>query len=117
MAQVSTTTRDDFDFAILDDRHGPRRPTIGPANSPPGNRHWVRSIRSGEGAIRYPSPAEAAERPWTDEDEAPVADRTATQLVGTDDQVVSGLQRLVEAWSATAPVAESAHPAPAHPAH
>lgn len=65
-----------------------------------GYRHWVRSIRSGEGAIRFPSPAEAAVLPWTDHDQELVADRLQTQFVGTPEQVVAGLDRLAEATAA-----------------
>jgi alkanesulfonate monooxygenase SsuD/methylene tetrahydromethanopterin reductase-like flavin-dependent oxidoreductase (luciferase family) len=36
---------------------------------------WVRSIRSGEGAIEFPTPAEAAAYQWTSEDRDLVADR------------------------------------------
>ena len=44
---------------------------------------WVRSIRSGEGAIEYPTPDEARSHNWTDEDRALVADRIDTQFVGS----------------------------------
>ena len=43
---------------------------------------WVRSIRTGEGAIPFPTPDEARRHPWTDEDRALVADRFDTQFVG-----------------------------------
>lgn len=65
-----------------------------------GYRHWVHSIRSGTGAIPYPSPAEAAELPWTSEQQDLVADRLATQFVGSPQRVVEGLQQLAEATAA-----------------
>ncbi|GIJ45156.1 putative monooxygenase (luciferase-like) [Virgisporangium aliadipatigenens] len=55
---------------------------------------WVRSIRTGQGAIPFPSPAEAAEAPWTPEDAALVADRLDTQFVGTPDEVAERLRVL-----------------------
>ncbi|MFD7509018.1 LLM class flavin-dependent oxidoreductase [Streptomyces sp. NPDC059853] len=55
---------------------------------------WVRSIRSGRGAMPYPSPAEAEGHRWTEADRALVADRVDTQLVGSPDTVVAGLRRL-----------------------
>ncbi|GAA4615844.1 MsnO8 family LLM class oxidoreductase [Saccharopolyspora hordei] len=55
---------------------------------------WVHSIRAGAGAIPYPSPAEAAAFPWTDQDRELVADRVATQFVGAPETVVRGLATL-----------------------
>ncbi|GAA0528886.1 putative monooxygenase (luciferase-like) [Saccharopolyspora subtropica] len=55
---------------------------------------WVHSIRSGAGAIPYPSPAEAAEFPWTEQARELVADRVDTQFVGTPQQVARGLATL-----------------------
>ncbi|GAA0400939.1 LLM class flavin-dependent oxidoreductase [Microbispora corallina] len=52
---------------------------------------WVRSIRSGEGAIPYPSPAEAAAHEWTEEDRRLVADRLDTQFAGTPGAVADKL--------------------------
>jgi alkanesulfonate monooxygenase SsuD/methylene tetrahydromethanopterin reductase-like flavin-dependent oxidoreductase (luciferase family) len=57
-------------------------------------RHWVRSIRTGAGAIPFPTPAEAAATPWTDDDQALVQDRLDTQFVGDPTTVVSQLQTL-----------------------
>ncbi|MEU7866587.1 LLM class flavin-dependent oxidoreductase [Dactylosporangium sp. NPDC049140] len=57
-------------------------------------RHWVRSIRTGNGAIPYPTPAEAAALPWSDEDQALVRDRLDTRFVGTPGQVAARLQTL-----------------------
>ncbi len=61
---------------------------------------WVRSIRSGEGAIEFPTPDEAAAYPWSDEDRALVADRVDTQFVGSPATVATGLVRLQEATGA-----------------
>jgi alkanesulfonate monooxygenase SsuD/methylene tetrahydromethanopterin reductase-like flavin-dependent oxidoreductase (luciferase family) len=65
-----------------------------------GYAPWVRSIRSGTGAIRYPSPEEADRLTWTEEDRALVADRTMTQFVGSPETVSAGLRRLAEATGA-----------------
>lgn len=61
---------------------------------------WVRSIRTAEGAIAYPTPAEAAAHPWTDADRALVADRVQTQFVGTAKQVGDRLEILRDATAA-----------------
>ncbi len=61
---------------------------------------WVRSIRSGEGAMPFPSPAEAARHRWSDADRALVADRVETQFVGGPDTVVAQLQALAAATGA-----------------
>lgn len=61
---------------------------------------WVHSIRTGEGAIPYPSPAEAAEFPWTDEAREIVADRLDTQIVGSPETVVRKLATLRDATAA-----------------
>jgi alkanesulfonate monooxygenase SsuD/methylene tetrahydromethanopterin reductase-like flavin-dependent oxidoreductase (luciferase family) len=53
---------------------------------------WVRSIRSGVGAIPYPSPDDAAE--LSDDLVATVADRLATRFVGTPEHVVERLETL-----------------------
>lgn len=55
---------------------------------------WVRSIRSGEGAIPYPGPEEAAGHRWTAEDRRLVADRVETQFVGDPHTVVDRLEAL-----------------------
>ncbi|MGA4988114.1 MsnO8 family LLM class oxidoreductase [Nonomuraea bangladeshensis] len=55
---------------------------------------WVRSIRTGAGAIPYPSAAEADAHVWTDEDRALVQDRLDTRFVGTPGQVADGLRVL-----------------------
>lgn len=55
---------------------------------------FVHSVRSGRGAVPYPSPEEADAFPWTPEDRAMVADRVDTQFVGTPDMVVEQLRTL-----------------------
>ncbi|WP_116950908.1 MsnO8 family LLM class oxidoreductase [Jiangella endophytica] len=77
---------------------GPDDDTARELASPFGQ--WVLSIRAGEGAIRYPSPKEAAQFPWTDEQRRIVRDRTATQLVGSPDTVARGLAVLRDATAA-----------------
>ena len=61
---------------------------------------WVRSIRSGEGAIDFPTPREARAHTWTDEDRVLVADRVDTQFVGSPGQVADKLEQLQEATGA-----------------
>ncbi|MBX6390350.1 MAG: LLM class flavin-dependent oxidoreductase [Frankia sp.] len=61
---------------------------------------WVRSIRTGEGAIPFPSPAEARRHVWTDADRALVADRVDTQFVGSPSRVADQLERLRDATGA-----------------
>lgn len=65
-----------------------------------GYAPWVRSIRSGQGAIRFPSPEEADRLEWTDGDRALVADRTASQFVGSPQTVAARLEQLTEATGA-----------------
>ncbi|MFE2066961.1 LLM class flavin-dependent oxidoreductase [Streptomyces sp. NPDC059467] len=61
---------------------------------------WVRSIRTAEGAIPFPTPEEARAHVWTDEDRALVQDRLDTQFVGTPQQVADRLEQLQEATGA-----------------
>ncbi|GIH20159.1 LLM class flavin-dependent oxidoreductase [Rugosimonospora africana] len=61
---------------------------------------WVRSIRTGEGAIAFPTPAQARALAWTDADRALVADRVETQFVGTAAQVADQLELLRDAAGA-----------------
>ncbi|WP_436520309.1 LLM class flavin-dependent oxidoreductase [Actinoplanes sp. HUAS TT8] len=56
--------------------------------------HWVRSIRTGLGAVPFPSEEEAAAAVWTDEDRALVADRVDTQFVGSPSTVAAKLETL-----------------------
>jgi alkanesulfonate monooxygenase SsuD/methylene tetrahydromethanopterin reductase-like flavin-dependent oxidoreductase (luciferase family) len=65
-----------------------------------GYRNWVRSIRTAEGAIPFPTPDEARALPWADEDQVLVADRLETRLVGTPEQVADRLEQLQEATGA-----------------
>lgn len=61
---------------------------------------WARSIRRGEGAIKFPAPHEARAHAWTDEDRELVADRVETQFAGTASQVADQLGQLREAAGA-----------------
>jgi alkanesulfonate monooxygenase SsuD/methylene tetrahydromethanopterin reductase-like flavin-dependent oxidoreductase (luciferase family) len=61
---------------------------------------WVRSIRSGEGAIQFPTPEQARRHTWSDSDRELVADRVETQFVGTAVQVADQLERLRDATGA-----------------
>jgi alkanesulfonate monooxygenase SsuD/methylene tetrahydromethanopterin reductase-like flavin-dependent oxidoreductase (luciferase family) len=61
---------------------------------------WVRSIRSGLGAIAFPSAEEAGRHVWDDEDLALVADRIETQFVGSPARVADQLEQLREATEA-----------------
>ena len=63
---------------------------------------WVRSIRTAEGAIEFPTPDEARRFAWTDADRALVQDRVDTQLVGTPAQVADQLELLRDATGADA---------------
>ncbi|GGB45977.1 putative monooxygenase (luciferase-like) [Flexivirga endophytica] len=65
-----------------------------------GYAPWVRSIRTGAGAIPFPTPEEARALPRSDDDLALVADRLATQFVGTPGQVADQLQVLQETTGA-----------------
>jgi len=61
---------------------------------------WVRSIRTGEGAIAFPTPKEAREYTWSDADRELVADRVDTQFAGSPAQVADQLEQLQEATGA-----------------
>ena len=61
---------------------------------------WVRSIRSGAGAIAFPTPQEAAGHEWTDDDLALVTDRVETQIVGSAATAADQLEVLVAETSA-----------------
>lgn len=61
---------------------------------------WVRSIRTAEGAIPFPTPAEARTHRWTAAERELVADRVDTQFVGTAAQVADQLERLRDATQA-----------------
>ena len=60
----------------------------------------MRSIRTGEGAIQFPTPEEARAHVWTDADRALVADRVDTQFVGSPRQVADQLEQLRDATGA-----------------
>ncbi|MEU4472043.1 LLM class flavin-dependent oxidoreductase [Micromonospora sp. NPDC023888] len=61
---------------------------------------WVRSIRSGAGAMPFPSPEQAAVLPWTDADRHLVADRVDTQFVGSPGTVAERLGTLRDVTAA-----------------
>jgi luciferase family oxidoreductase group 1 len=61
---------------------------------------WVRSIRTGAGAMRFPSPSSVAACPWTDEDRTLVSDRLDTQFAGSPATVAKHLRVLQDATSA-----------------
>jgi len=61
---------------------------------------WVRSIRTAEGAIPFPTPDEARRHVWTDADRGLVADRVDTQFVGDPRQVADQLEQLRDATGA-----------------
>ena len=81
------------DVVVADDQATARRLAT-------GYGLWVRSIRTAEGAIPYPSPEESAAHIWSDGDRALVADRVETQFVGDPATVVERLSRLQAATSA-----------------
>jgi alkanesulfonate monooxygenase SsuD/methylene tetrahydromethanopterin reductase-like flavin-dependent oxidoreductase (luciferase family) len=61
---------------------------------------WVRSIRSGSGAMRFPSPETAARFSWSPADRELVEDRVSTQFVGSPETVAKHLRVLQEATGA-----------------
>jgi alkanesulfonate monooxygenase SsuD/methylene tetrahydromethanopterin reductase-like flavin-dependent oxidoreductase (luciferase family) len=61
---------------------------------------WVRSIRTGEGAIQFPTPAQARAQVWTEADRELVADRVDTQFTGSPGQVADKLEQLRDAAGA-----------------
>ncbi|MBL7500435.1 LLM class flavin-dependent oxidoreductase [Frankia sp. CNm7] len=61
---------------------------------------WVRSIRTAEGAIPFPTPDQARRHEWTDADRALVADRVDTQFVGSPARVADQLEQLRDATGA-----------------
>ena len=61
---------------------------------------WVHSIRSGAGAIQFPTPEQARAHAWTDDERALVADRVATQFAGSPAQVADQLEILRDATGA-----------------
>lgn len=65
-----------------------------------GYGQWVHSIRSGVGAIEYPTPDWAREHPLDDAAAASVADRIATRFVGDAGTVADQLETLRRATGA-----------------
>jgi alkanesulfonate monooxygenase SsuD/methylene tetrahydromethanopterin reductase-like flavin-dependent oxidoreductase (luciferase family) len=61
---------------------------------------WVHSIRSGRGAIPFPTPEEAEAHVWTDEERALVDDRVRTQFAGSPATVTEKLRVLQRATGA-----------------
>jgi alkanesulfonate monooxygenase SsuD/methylene tetrahydromethanopterin reductase-like flavin-dependent oxidoreductase (luciferase family) len=61
---------------------------------------WVHSIRSGKGAIPFPTPEDAAAHAWTEEERALVEDRIHTQFAGAPQTVVEQLKVLQQATGA-----------------
>ena len=61
---------------------------------------WVLGIRSGEGADPFPTGEEARAHPWTEEEQALVSDRVRTQVVGSAEQVVEQLDRIIDVTGA-----------------
>ena len=55
---------------------------------------WVLSVRTGAGAIPFPTPEEAAGHDWTADERELVADRVDTQFVGTPASVAADLSTL-----------------------
>lgn len=55
---------------------------------------WVLGIRTGEGAVPYPSAATAAAHNWTEEEHGLVVDRVRTQVVGSPATVAAQLERI-----------------------
>ncbi|WP_320773811.1 LLM class flavin-dependent oxidoreductase [Streptomyces sp. CRN 30] len=61
---------------------------------------WVRSIRTAEGAVPFPTPDEARAHVWSDADRELVRDRVDTQFVGSPATVADRLEQLQEATGA-----------------
>ena len=61
---------------------------------------WVRSIRTAEGAIQFPTPGQARRHVWSEADRELVANRVDTQFTGTPSQVADQLERLRDATEA-----------------
>ncbi|MEE4546952.1 LLM class flavin-dependent oxidoreductase [Streptomyces sp. V4-01] len=61
---------------------------------------WVHSIRSGRGAVPFPSPDQAAAHAWSPEERALVDDRIRTQFAGSAATVAEKLRVLQRATTA-----------------
>lgn len=59
-----------------------------------GYPRWVHSIRAGDGAIPFPDPESALRHPLSAAESAVVADRVATQFVGSPERVAEQLETL-----------------------
>ncbi|MFD3437132.1 LLM class flavin-dependent oxidoreductase [Streptomyces sp. NPDC058685] len=81
------------DVVVAEDEHTARELAT-------GYGPWVRSIRTAEGAIPYPTPEQARAHAWTETDRALVADRVDTQFVGSPGRVADQLEQLQEATGA-----------------
>ncbi|OKH81517.1 hypothetical protein EB75_16650 [Mycobacterium sp. ST-F2] len=60
----------------------------------------MRSIRTADGAIPFPTPAEARTHRWSAAERELVADRVDTQFVGSAAQVADKLEQLRDATGA-----------------
>lgn len=65
-----------------------------------GYARWVHSIRAGDGAVPYPTPADALANPLDADQLDVVRDRLATRFVGTPDAVAERLDVLQRATGA-----------------
>jgi alkanesulfonate monooxygenase SsuD/methylene tetrahydromethanopterin reductase-like flavin-dependent oxidoreductase (luciferase family) len=65
-----------------------------------GYPNWVLSIRTGAGAIEFPTKTEAQAHEWTEDERALVKDRVDTQFVGSPATVAQRLDQLQEATAA-----------------
>jgi alkanesulfonate monooxygenase SsuD/methylene tetrahydromethanopterin reductase-like flavin-dependent oxidoreductase (luciferase family) len=65
-----------------------------------GYANWVLSIRSGAGAIEFPTKSEAESYEWDEDERALVKDRVDTQFVGSPKTVARRLEQLQEATAA-----------------
>lgn len=81
------------DVVVAEDEETAREPATGYAA-------WVRSIRTAEGAIEYPTPEQARSFEWSDEDRELVRDRVDTRFVGSPGRVADHLAQLQEATGA-----------------
>jgi alkanesulfonate monooxygenase SsuD/methylene tetrahydromethanopterin reductase-like flavin-dependent oxidoreductase (luciferase family) len=61
---------------------------------------WVRSVRTGAGAIPWPTIEQARAHEWTDDDRDLVADRVETQFTGSPATVVERLETLARVTGA-----------------
>jgi alkanesulfonate monooxygenase SsuD/methylene tetrahydromethanopterin reductase-like flavin-dependent oxidoreductase (luciferase family) len=81
------------DVVVADDDDTARDIAAGYAN-------WVLSIRTGAGAIEFPTKREAELHQWDEDERDLVRDRVDTQFVGSPRTVARRLQELQEATAA-----------------